>query len=136
MIFLLTSSLSSQNYTQNIDTLETRAGVRKVLQCHGSFATASCINCHRRVPGNALEDDIMSHRVALCTICNAPGQTSLPANKGKKKAGKKKKNAALQQEFAAQSSQALHLGHHGDRCQFAEPPSIFTIVHTNGIHNT
>ena len=36
----------------------------------------------------------MSHRVALCTICNAPGQTSLPANKGKKKAGKKKKNAA------------------------------------------
>ncbi|KAH9933369.1 DHS-like NAD/FAD-binding domain-containing protein [Fomitopsis serialis] len=34
-----------KNYTQNIDTLETLAGVQRVLQCHGSFATASCLNC-------------------------------------------------------------------------------------------
>lgn len=75
-----------QNYTQNIDTLETRAGVQKVLQCHGSFATASCINCHARVPGNVIEPDIMRHAIPLCQIC-----TTAPVVKPKKK-GKKKRN--------------------------------------------
>ena len=28
-----------RNYTQNIDTLEQVAGIEKVIQCHGSFAT-------------------------------------------------------------------------------------------------
>lgn len=32
-----------RNYTQNIDTLESLAGVERVLQCHGSFKTASCL---------------------------------------------------------------------------------------------
>lgn len=36
-------------WTQNIDTLETAAGVPvdKVLEAHGSFATASCLLCKR-----------------------------------------------------------------------------------------
>lgn len=59
-----------QNYTQNIDTLESQAGVQRVLQCHGSFATASCLNCRIRVPGFEIEDDILSHRVPLCKVCN------------------------------------------------------------------
>ena len=58
-----------QNYTQNIDTLETLAGITRVLQCHGSFATATCIQCRRRVPGTEIEKDIMEHRVPLCTAC-------------------------------------------------------------------
>ncbi|KAJ3548913.1 hypothetical protein NM688_g5240 [Phlebia brevispora] len=66
-----------RNYTQNIDTLEVRAGVQKVLQCHGSFATASCINCHHHVPGVAIEDDILNQR-----------------RRQRKKTTKKKKNAA------------------------------------------
>ncbi|KIP02738.1 hypothetical protein PHLGIDRAFT_130573 [Phlebiopsis gigantea 11061_1 CR5-6] len=77
-----------RNYTQNIDTLETRAGVRKVLQCHGSFATASCINCKLCVPGNAIEDDIMNHRVPVCKACSvapAPLPEQKPKKKGKKK---------------------------------------------------
>lgn len=82
----LTSSYS-QNYTQNIDTLETLAGVKRVLQCHGSFATASCIKCHTQVPGSEIEDDILNQRIALCKACPVK-----PSVRPKKK-GKKKKNA-------------------------------------------
>ncbi|GJE91264.1 SIR2-domain-containing protein [Phanerochaete sordida] len=79
-----------RNYTQNIDTLETRAGVQKVLQCHGSFATASCINCKVTVPGNAIEADIMNHNIPLCKLCAAaPVPASAPAVKPKKKGRKK-----------------------------------------------
>ncbi|KZT70765.1 SIR2-domain-containing protein [Daedalea quercina L-15889] len=75
-----------RNYTQNIDTLETLAGVKRVLQCHGSFATASCLNCKIRVPGTAIEDDILNQRVPLCRVCNAVPQPNLPVkHKGRKK---------------------------------------------------
>lgn len=66
----------SQNYTQNIDTLETLAGVKNVLQCHGSFATATCIQCHTRVQGSAIEADIMKRRVPLCRMCNPSADSS------------------------------------------------------------
>ncbi|EJF64079.1 SIR2-domain-containing protein [Dichomitus squalens LYAD-421 SS1] len=79
-----------RNYTQNIDTLETLAGVQRVVQCHGSFATASCINCKVRVPGSEIADDIMNQRVPVCKVCNVP-QPPLGATKGKKK-GKKRKD--------------------------------------------
>ncbi|CAI4327977.1 BAM_G0008490.mRNA.1.CDS.1 [Saccharomyces cerevisiae] len=37
-----------RNYTQNIDNLESYAGIStdKLVQCHGSFATATCVTCH------------------------------------------------------------------------------------------
>ncbi|KAI0766676.1 DHS-like NAD/FAD-binding domain-containing protein [Trametes elegans] len=74
-----------RNYTQNIDTLETLAGVRRVVQCHGSFATASCIHCKTRVPGTEIAEDIMSQRVPLCKACNpAPPAAVAPAKGGKK----------------------------------------------------
>lgn len=79
-----------RNYTQNIDTLESKAGIQRVIQCHGSFATASCLNCRRKVPGNEIEDDIMNQRVPLCTVCNAAPPPAAPAKKaGKRKKGKK-----------------------------------------------
>ena len=36
-----------RNYTQNIDNLEQRAGLKleKLVQCHGSFAKAKCVSC-------------------------------------------------------------------------------------------
>ncbi|KAF9444474.1 SIR2-domain-containing protein [Macrolepiota fuliginosa MF-IS2] len=61
-----------RNYTQNIDTLETLAGVQRVLQCHGSFATATCLQCRRKVPGAEIEAEIMARKVPLCPICNPP----------------------------------------------------------------
>ncbi|KAF9564294.1 SIR2-domain-containing protein [Agrocybe pediades] len=76
-----------RNYTQNIDTLETLAGVKKVLQCHGSFATASCLLCRQRVPGTEIEADILNHKVPLCKSCNpTPTAPIKPKKTSKKKA--------------------------------------------------
>ncbi|KAK7466319.1 NAD-dependent histone deacetylase sir2 [Stygiomarasmius scandens] len=75
-----------RNYTQNIDTLETAAGVQRVLQCHGSFATASCLACRRKVPGKEIETEILRRRVPLCSVCNSVPATNKTKKKGKKKA--------------------------------------------------
>ncbi|KAI0642104.1 DHS-like NAD/FAD-binding domain-containing protein [Trametes meyenii] len=80
-----------RNYTQNIDTLETLAGVQRVVQCHGSFATASCVHCKVRVPGTDIADDIMSQRVPLCKHCNATTPPAVSLKSSKKK-GKKRKD--------------------------------------------
>ncbi|KAG0284562.1 NAD-dependent histone deacetylase sir2 [Linnemannia gamsii] len=61
-----------RNYTQNIDTLEQRAGIKSVLQCHGSFATASCLRCRRQVPGDDIKEAIFNQEVAYCTVCPPP----------------------------------------------------------------
>jgi NAD-dependent SIR2 family protein deacetylase len=82
----LSHPLVEQNYTQNIDTLETVVGVQNVLQCHGSFASASCLQCHGRVPGNVIEREIMQGEVPLCKGCGDSEKTSSKATKryGKK----------------------------------------------------
>jgi len=58
-----------RNYTQNIDTLEQKAGITKMVQCHGSFATASCIRCGYKVPGNYIEEAIFKKEVPMCPVC-------------------------------------------------------------------
>ncbi|PIA17638.1 SIR2-domain-containing protein, partial [Coemansia reversa NRRL 1564] len=58
-----------RNYTQNIDTLEHVQGIKNVLNCHGSFATATCIKCGYNSEGTALEPDIMAKRIAYCPKC-------------------------------------------------------------------
>ncbi|WVR04783.1 hypothetical protein IAU60_001795 [Kwoniella sp. DSM 27419] len=68
-----------RNYTQNIDTLESLAGVTKVLQCHGSFKTASCLRCKTRVPGANIEPHIMAQKVPYCGLCKAKRQAELDA---------------------------------------------------------
>ncbi|KAG8733989.1 NAD-dependent histone deacetylase sir2 [Ceratobasidium sp. 423] len=72
---------------QNIDTLETEVGVTRVLQCHGSFATATCIECKTKVNGSLLKDDIFAQRIPLCKVCNKP----TPPAKGKPKSKPKSK---------------------------------------------
>lgn len=59
-----------RNYTQNIDTLETVAGIKNVIQCHGSFATATCLRCNHSFPGTHIERDIFRKRVPLCSFCD------------------------------------------------------------------
>jgi NAD-dependent SIR2 family protein deacetylase len=49
-----------RNYTQNIDTLEHKAKVTRVINCHGSFATASCVTCGYKCDGSAIESDIFA----------------------------------------------------------------------------
>ncbi|TDL24093.1 SIR2-domain-containing protein [Rickenella mellea] len=79
-----------RNYTQNIDTLETKAGIQRILQCHGSFATATCINCRHKVVGTKIEDDILNQRIPLCTTCNVM-PPPVPSKKLSKKKTKKRK---------------------------------------------
>ncbi|KAK3068716.1 NAD-dependent histone deacetylase sir2 [Teratosphaeriaceae sp. CCFEE 6253] len=59
------------NYTQNIDNLEELAGIEKerLVQCHGSFATASCRQCLHQVSGREIFADIRAKRVARCKRC-------------------------------------------------------------------
>jgi NAD-dependent histone deacetylase SIR2 len=58
-----------RNYTQNIDTLEHKANIKRVVNCHGSFATASCVTCGFKVDGKEIEDYIMAQRVPPCPKC-------------------------------------------------------------------
>ncbi len=77
-------------YTQNIDTLECRAGIKKVITCHGSFVSASCQSCEfqisgaslriwkrpaphviiKTIPGVEIEQHIMTNNIPLCPHCH------------------------------------------------------------------
>ena len=59
------------NYSQNIDNLEAKAGIHpsKLVQCHGSFATASCIECGFKTDGESIFPDIRSGTLPRCPEC-------------------------------------------------------------------
>ncbi|KAI0836338.1 putative histone deacetylase SIR2 [Hypoxylon sp. FL0890] len=61
------------NYSQNIDNIEANAGIlpEKLVQCHGSFATATCQKCGHRVQGDTIFADIKAGRIPRCTKCIA-----------------------------------------------------------------
>ncbi|XP_030835211.1 NAD-dependent protein deacetylase sirtuin-1 isoform X2 [Strongylocentrotus purpuratus] len=58
-----------RNYTQNIDTLEQAAGIKGVIQCHGSFATATCTRCGLSVDSDAIRDDVFNQMIPICPQC-------------------------------------------------------------------
>ncbi|KAI9477961.1 MAG: DHS-like NAD/FAD-binding domain-containing protein [Benjaminiella poitrasii] len=60
-----------RNYTQNIDTLEHKANIKRVVNCHGSFATASCVTCGYKVDGKEIESYIMAQQIPPCPKCSA-----------------------------------------------------------------
>ncbi|XP_028408359.1 NAD-dependent protein deacetylase sirtuin-1-like [Dendronephthya gigantea] len=64
-----------RNYTQNIDTLEREAGITRVIECHGSFSTASCTNCKYNVPSTAIRDDILNQVTPFCPKCQVSEDT-------------------------------------------------------------
>ncbi|KKK14247.1 hypothetical protein AOCH_001431 [Aspergillus ochraceoroseus] len=59
------------NYTQNIDNIEANAGVlaENIVQCHGSFATATCVKCDYKVQGDEIFDEIRRGVVPECAQC-------------------------------------------------------------------
>lgn len=86
------------NYTQNIDNLEQIAGIdeHRYIQCHGSFATASCRKCKHRVRGTDIFADIRAKQVSYCqrgNACIAAQQAEKAASKpAQSKAKSKKRN--------------------------------------------
>jgi len=93
------------NYTQNIDNLEEIAGIteEKLIQCHGSWATATCLECGHKVKGNTIKDTVKAGKVPHCMVCveriEAEKATSSSTLKRKRSSGtpqpsKKRKAAA------------------------------------------
>lgn len=62
---LADKGLLSVCFTQNIDTLERRAGVpaNRIIEAHGSFASQRCVDCKHPFP-----DDKMARHIAERTI--------------------------------------------------------------------
>lgn len=57
--------------TQNIDTLERRAGIPadKIIEAHGSFATQRCIECKRPLGDTDMKKFVDEERTPRCKIC-------------------------------------------------------------------
>jgi NAD-dependent histone deacetylase SIR2 len=73
------------NYSQNIDNLEAKAGIKpeKLVQCHGSFATASCVKCGYKVPGETLYPEIKVGKIPRCRRCAQGNRTTNNSRKRK-----------------------------------------------------
>jgi NAD-dependent histone deacetylase SIR2 len=58
-------------FTQNIDTLERRAGIpaNKIIEAHGSFATQRCIECKRPFSDTEMKDFVNEERIPRCKTC-------------------------------------------------------------------
>jgi len=61
-----------RNYTQNIDGLDHLAGVPgdKLLECHGHFRTASCVDCKKSAPILTVQQAMVErNEVPKCDSC-------------------------------------------------------------------
>lgn len=60
-------SLLHTCFTQNIDTLERRAGVpaNKIIEAHGSFATQRCIECHTPFDAEKIKKAVLSEGLEI-----------------------------------------------------------------------
>lgn len=58
-------------YTQNIDGLERIAGIppKKLVEAHGTFATATCTVCRRNYKGEEFYEDVMKGSIPKCPTC-------------------------------------------------------------------
>ncbi|XP_064121448.1 NAD-dependent protein deacetylase sirtuin-3-like [Macrobrachium nipponense] len=63
-------------YTQNIDGLERMAGIpeTKLMEAHGTFATASCTLCSKIYPGEKVKEAILNGEVPLCLETKCKGK--------------------------------------------------------------
>ncbi|XP_038418817.1 NAD-dependent protein deacetylase sirtuin-3, mitochondrial isoform X3 [Canis lupus familiaris] len=58
-------------YTQNIDGLERVAGIpaSKLVEAHGSFASATCTVCRRPSSGKDIWADVSMDKIPRCPVC-------------------------------------------------------------------
>ncbi|TGO92058.1 hypothetical protein BPOR_0011g00080 [Botrytis porri] len=85
------------NYTQNIDNIESLAGIipEKIIHCHGSFATATCQGCGHQVDGDKIFGEIKAGKIPRCKRANCPPDSQSAISRKRKRnstGGKKKKN--------------------------------------------
>ena len=58
-----------RNYTQNIDLLEMHSDIKNAVFCHGSYQTASCINCGYKISGQCIKAHIFNQSIPFCPYC-------------------------------------------------------------------
>lgn len=89
-----------RNYTQNIDNIESHAGIipEKLIQCHGSWATATCRKCKQQVPGEQIFNDVRAKKVSHCKTC---GELDVPQGQKRKRSpnGMAKRKKRKEGEF-------------------------------------
>ena len=74
--------------------MESVAGVQRVFHCHGSFATAKCMDCSVIVPGSTIHEEALGGRIPRCAPCVKLAEAAAllrPKLKAKPKKKKKKK---------------------------------------------
>jgi NAD-dependent SIR2 family protein deacetylase len=61
-----------RNFTQNIDTLERMTGLSqdKIIEAHGSFASASCISCNEVADPEFVKEHALKGQVPHCKECD------------------------------------------------------------------
>jgi len=81
------------NYSQNIDNLEAKAGIApdKLVQCHGSFATATCIQCGYKVVGDSIYPIIKAGGIPRCPKCILRLRSGTPSSNASAKQRKKRR---------------------------------------------
>jgi NAD-dependent SIR2 family protein deacetylase len=70
---LAEKSLLLRLYTQNIDGLEYLAGIPEdlLVECHGHFRTASCIDCKKVADADHVKETIVKHgKTPKCQHCD------------------------------------------------------------------
>lgn len=81
--------------------MESVAGVERVFHCHGSFATAKCMDCQNEVPGSAIRDDVLKGEVPRCAPCVKLAEEAAalrPKEKDKPKKKQKKRPSGWDSE--------------------------------------
>jgi NAD-dependent histone deacetylase SIR2 len=88
------------NFTQNIDNLEGHAGIlpEKLIQCHGSFATASCVECKYKVRGEEIYKDLKAGKIARCARCIRQIRQAKPAGIKRKRSSHGMPNSKKKRE--------------------------------------
>ncbi|KAL7319457.1 Sir2 histone deacetylase Hst2 [Mucor circinelloides] len=61
-----------RNFTQNIDTLERMTGLDHefIIEAHGSFATASCVECNVKADSEMVREHALKGQVPRCQECD------------------------------------------------------------------
>ncbi|RMZ97874.1 NAD-dependent deacetylase sirtuin- mitochondrial, partial [Brachionus plicatilis] len=62
-------------YTQNIDGLESLAGIdpKKIIEAHGSFRSAKCINCKTPYSGLYVKNEVLRDKIPHCKYGSCTG---------------------------------------------------------------
>jgi NAD-dependent deacetylase sirtuin 2 len=73
--FLQKVGLLKRIYTQNIDSLDRKAGCTSpwLIQAHGSYATAHCLSCQRKYALDEIKADLLTGQVLICKSPDCTG---------------------------------------------------------------